>query len=88
MAVPGAHPGSPGDNAVQLARIVSAAVLAGELSLMAALTAGHVVKSHMKHNRSKAQPSPPPTLPQPSISLQPPCTQSNTFSMTDQSSCS
>ncbi|KAM6903073.1 3-hydroxy-3-methylglutaryl-coenzyme A reductase-like [Xenentodon cancila] len=41
----------PGENARQLARIVCATVLAGELSLMAALAAGHLVKSHMTHNR-------------------------------------
>ncbi|XP_047736866.1 3-hydroxy-3-methylglutaryl-coenzyme A reductase-like isoform X2 [Hyalella azteca] len=53
LGVKGSHPDMPGNNAEQLARIVCSAVLAGELSLMAALTAGHVVKSHMKHNRAK-----------------------------------
>ena len=43
---------TPGENASQLARIVCATVLAGELSLMSALTAGHLVKSHLRHNRS------------------------------------
>ena len=43
---------SPGTNAQQLARVVAASVMAGELSLMSALAAGHLVKSHMKHNRS------------------------------------
>ncbi|KAI9222537.1 hydroxymethylglutaryl-coenzyme A reductase-domain-containing protein [Blastocladiella britannica] len=47
----GAHPTSPGANAQRLARIVAAAVMAGELSLLAALAAGHLVKSHMQHNR-------------------------------------
>ncbi|XP_031590207.1 3-hydroxy-3-methylglutaryl-coenzyme A reductase-like [Oreochromis aureus] len=47
------NPNQPGDNARQLARVVCATVLAGELSLMAALAAGHLVKSHMTHNRSK-----------------------------------
>ncbi|KNZ44216.1 3-hydroxy-3-methylglutaryl-CoA reductase [Puccinia sorghi] len=42
----------PGDNARQLARIICAAVMAGELSLMSALAAGHLVESHMTHNRS------------------------------------
>uniref|UniRef100_A0A3P9KXB0 3-hydroxy-3-methylglutaryl coenzyme A reductase n=1 Tax=Oryzias latipes TaxID=8090 RepID=A0A3P9KXB0_ORYLA len=46
-------PNEPGENARQLARVVCGAVLAGELSLMAALAAGHLVKSHMTHNRSK-----------------------------------
>ncbi|XP_071965876.1 3-hydroxy-3-methylglutaryl-coenzyme A reductase-like isoform X2 [Antedon mediterranea] len=42
----------PGRNASKLASIVCSTVLAGELSLMSALAAGHLVKSHMKHNRS------------------------------------
>ncbi len=33
-------------------QIVCGTVLAGELSLMSALAAGHLVKSHMTHNRS------------------------------------
>ena len=52
LGVRGSHPTNPGDNARQLARIVAAAVLAGELSLCSALAAGHLVKSHMAHNRS------------------------------------
>lgn len=44
-------PNQPGENARQLARVVCATVLAGELSLMAALAAGHLVRSHMTHNR-------------------------------------
>ncbi|CAH0562564.1 unnamed protein product [Brassicogethes aeneus] len=52
LGVKGAHPDTPGENANQLARIVCGTVLAGELSLMAALTAGHLVKSHLRHNRS------------------------------------
>ncbi|XP_019937561.1 3-hydroxy-3-methylglutaryl-coenzyme A reductase-like isoform X2 [Paralichthys olivaceus] len=53
LGVQGASPDQPGENARQLARIVCSTVLAGELSLMAALAAGHLVKSHMTHNRSK-----------------------------------
>uniref|UniRef100_A0A7N6BZA3 3-hydroxy-3-methylglutaryl-coenzyme A reductase n=1 Tax=Anabas testudineus TaxID=64144 RepID=A0A7N6BZA3_ANATE len=53
LGVQGASQGCPGENARQLARVVCATVLAGELSLMAALAAGHLVKSHMTHNRSK-----------------------------------
>uniref|UniRef100_A0A672H8P9 3-hydroxy-3-methylglutaryl-coenzyme A reductase n=1 Tax=Salarias fasciatus TaxID=181472 RepID=A0A672H8P9_SALFA len=45
-------PDQPGENARRLARVVCGAVLAGELSLMAALTAGHLVRSHMVHNRN------------------------------------
>nr|ODO00862.1 hydroxymethylglutaryl-CoA reductase (NADPH) [Cryptococcus depauperatus CBS 7855] len=52
LGVSGPHPTTPGANAQRLARIISAAVMAGELSLMAALAAGHLIKAHMKHNRS------------------------------------
>ncbi|CAG8131699.1 unnamed protein product [Penicillium salamii] len=54
LGVRGAHPTTPGENARQLSRIIAAAVLAGELSLCAALAAGHLVKAHMAHNRSAA----------------------------------
>ncbi|XP_029430965.1 3-hydroxy-3-methylglutaryl-coenzyme A reductase-like [Rhinatrema bivittatum] len=53
LEVQGANSKNPGDNARLLAQVVCGTVLAGELSLMAALTAGHLVKSHMDHNRSK-----------------------------------
>ncbi|XP_078071049.1 3-hydroxy-3-methylglutaryl-CoA reductase a [Mustelus asterias] len=53
LGVQGASKVFPGENARQLAEIVCGTVLAGELSLMAALAAGHLVKSHMIHNRSK-----------------------------------
>eukprot|EP01090_Pellita_catalonica_P023312 TRINITY_DN9521_c0_g1_i1.p1 TRINITY_DN9521_c0_g1~~TRINITY_DN9521_c0_g1_i1.p1 ORF type:complete len:515 (+),score=52.71 TRINITY_DN9521_c0_g1_i1:143-1687(+) len=43
----------PGTNSQQLAKVVCAAVLAGELSLLAALSAGDLCKSHMRLNRSK-----------------------------------
>ena len=67
LGVRGPHPSNPGDNARQLARIIAASVLAGELSLCAALAAGHLVKAHMSHNRS-AQPSRSTTpAPQPAI---------------------
>ena len=52
LGVRGAHPSNPGDNARQLARIIAASVLAGELSLCSALAAGHLVRAHMAHNRS------------------------------------
>ena len=52
LGVRGPHPTSPGENARRLARIVAAAVLAGELSLCSALAAGHLVRAHMQHNRS------------------------------------
>eukprot|EP00871_Galdieria_phlegrea_P004233 jgi/Galph1/4810/GphlegSOOS_G3501.1 len=45
-------PSIPGENSRKLAAYIGAAVLAGELSLMAALTAGHLVKAHMQYNRS------------------------------------
>ncbi len=60
IGVRGANLETPGDNARQLARVIAAAVLAGELSLNAALAAGHLVQAHMAHNRS-AQPSAAPS---------------------------
>lgn len=48
----------PGDNARKLAQIVGGAVLAGELSLLAALAANHLVRSHMQHNRKPSDPNP------------------------------
>lgn len=52
LGVKGANADSPGANAQGLARVVAGAVLAGEISLMSALAAGQLVKSHMKYNRS------------------------------------
>ncbi|KAI8637232.1 3-hydroxy-3-methylglutaryl-coenzyme A reductase [Parasitella parasitica] len=54
LGVRGPHPTEPGANARRLARIICAAVMAGELSLCAALAAGHLVKAHMAHNRNTA----------------------------------
>lgn len=68
LGVRGSHPTTPGENARRLARIIGAAVLAGELSLCSALAAGHLVKAHMAHNRStvpsrSSTPAPPPMTP-------------------------
>ncbi|KAL2809147.1 hydroxymethylglutaryl-coenzyme A reductase-domain-containing protein [Aspergillus granulosus] len=52
LGVRGPNYDNPGDNARQLARIIAAGVLAAELSLCAALAAGHLVKAHMQHNRA------------------------------------
>ncbi|KAE9456812.1 hypothetical protein C3L33_11292, partial [Rhododendron williamsianum] len=52
LGVKGASKESPGSNARLLATIVAGSVLAGELSLMSAIAAGQLVKSHMKYNRS------------------------------------
>nr|CAA48610.1 hydroxymethylglutaryl-CoA reductase (NADPH) [Raphanus sativus] len=52
LGVKGASTESPGMNSRTLATIVAGAVLAGELSLMSAIAAGQLVKSHMKYNRS------------------------------------
>ncbi|WFD03564.1 hydroxymethylglutaryl-CoA reductase (NADPH) [Malassezia obtusa] len=52
LGVRGANQETPGANAQRLARIIAAAVMAGELSLMSALAAGHLIQAHMKHNRS------------------------------------
>ena len=51
LGVRGASASDPGANASTLARVVCATVMAGELSLMSALAAGHLVKSHLTHNR-------------------------------------
>ena len=52
LGVAGPHAERPGENARRLARIICASVMAGELSLMSALAAGHLVKSHLALNRS------------------------------------
>lgn len=51
MGVKGSHPTQPGQNAQQLARLVASGVLAGELSLLSALSSGHLISSHLKLNR-------------------------------------
>lgn len=55
LGVKGPHLKNPGDNSKRLAKIVCASVLVGELSLMAALATGHLVKSHLKYNRSYSE---------------------------------
>ncbi|CDH11390.1 probable 3-hydroxy-3-methylglutaryl-coenzyme A reductase 1 [Zygosaccharomyces bailii ISA1307] len=68
LGVRGPHPTEPGSNARQLARIVACAVMAGELSLCAALAAGHLVQSHMTHNRaSKPTAAPAPVQQDPNL---------------------
>ncbi len=52
LGIQGPHPTSAGHNARQLARIIAAAVVAGELSLMSALAAGHLIKAHIGLNRT------------------------------------
>lgn len=52
LGVQGPSPNEAGQHASQLARIVCGTVLAAELSLLSALAAGHLVQSHLKHNRS------------------------------------
>ncbi|CAO1425246.1 unnamed protein product [Diamesa serratosioi] len=52
LGVRGAHLTHPAENSKQLARIICSTVMAGEISLMAALVNSDLVKSHMKHNRS------------------------------------
>merc|ERR1712176_298376 len=42
---------TPGENAQKLAKVVAAATMAGELSLLAALAANTLVQAHMAHNR-------------------------------------
>ncbi|XP_019161189.1 PREDICTED: 3-hydroxy-3-methylglutaryl-coenzyme A reductase-like, partial [Ipomoea nil] len=54
LGVKGASKEVPGANSRKLATVVAGAVLAGELSLMSAIAAGQLVKSHMKYNRSSS----------------------------------
>lgn len=54
MGLCGASKENPGSNAQELARIVASTVLAGELSLMSALTTGDLLNAHIKLNRKKA----------------------------------
>eukprot|EP01087_Luapelamoeba_hula_P011408 TRINITY_DN30_c0_g1_i2.p1 TRINITY_DN30_c0_g1~~TRINITY_DN30_c0_g1_i2.p1 ORF type:complete len:531 (-),score=79.10 TRINITY_DN30_c0_g1_i2:618-2210(-) len=51
IGVQGANTHSPGANAAKLARVVCTTVMAGELSLMSALAANHLVSAHLQHNR-------------------------------------
>ncbi|GLU19644.1 hypothetical protein SLE2022_358810 [Rubroshorea leprosula] len=55
LGVKGASRDNPGSNSRLLASIVAGSVLAGELSLMSAIAAGQLVKSHMKYNRSSKE---------------------------------
>ncbi|KAM3324279.1 hypothetical protein P3S67_005430 [Capsicum chacoense] len=52
LGVIGANREAPGSNARLLATIVAGLILAGELSLMSATSAGQLVNSNMKYNRS------------------------------------
>jgi len=54
MGVRGANLDKPGANAQQLAKAIAVGVMCGELSLMAALAAGHLVRSHLTLNRKAA----------------------------------
>ena len=67
LGLKGAHPTHPGKNAQRLARVIAAAVMAGELSLMAALASGELVRAHMRHNRSGVVTPAPPSTPMPSM---------------------
>lgn len=48
---------TPGENAQQLAKVIAAATMAGELSLLAALSVNTLVQAHMQHNRKPANKS-------------------------------
>jgi len=51
LGVAGSDPNRPGHNAQTLARVIGGGVMAGELSLLSALSVGHLIQAHMKHNR-------------------------------------
>lgn len=55
IGVRGASKTVPGDNADVLAQVIATAVMAGELSLIGAQAAGHLVQSHMRLNRKPQQ---------------------------------
>jgi hydroxymethylglutaryl-CoA reductase (NADPH) len=61
LGVKGSNAENPGANAAQLARVIASGVMAGELSLMAALSSGHLISSHMKLNRKHTTPQPAPS---------------------------
>lgn len=74
LGVRGAHATTPGANSAQLARVIASAVMAGELSLMSALSSGHLISSHLKLNRAKhpapaAVPAASPAAPSPLTDL-------------------
>lgn len=54
----GPHPTNPGANSDILARVVAATVLAGELSLNAALSSNDLISAHMKLNRKQVSNTP------------------------------
>lgn len=58
MGLRGASKAEPGSNAQQLARVIASTVLAGELSLMAALSSGDLLNAHIKLNRKRTSPAP------------------------------
>ncbi|GMT05298.1 hypothetical protein PENTCL1PPCAC_27472, partial [Pristionchus entomophagus] len=68
-----------GTNANTLAEIIAATVLAGELSLMAALCTDDLVKSHLKLNRSRLNLEEQVSSSQPIIQLNRPQQQLNTI---------
>ncbi|KAK6736997.1 hypothetical protein RB195_019595 [Necator americanus] len=55
LSCAGPSPSTPGAHARHLAEVICSTVLAGELSLMAALVTDQLVSSHMKLNRSRLQ---------------------------------
>jgi hydroxymethylglutaryl-CoA reductase (NADPH) len=61
LGVKGSHSEKPGQNAATLARIIASTVMAGELSLNAALSSGHLISSHLKLNRKPAATAPTAT---------------------------
>jgi len=62
LGVAGSDAERPGRNAQTLARVIGGGVMAGELSLLSALSVGHLIQAHMKHNRAKQPASSPPVV--------------------------
>ncbi|XP_055592302.1 3-hydroxy-3-methylglutaryl-coenzyme A reductase [Uranotaenia lowii] len=86
LGVRGAHATNPAENAKQLARVICATVMAGELSLMAALVNSDLVKSHMRHNRSSVAVNPGIAPPPSTTSFHPNTTSSSKSSTNSLSS--
>jgi hydroxymethylglutaryl-CoA reductase (NADPH) len=84
LGVRGSSLDEPGSNAKQLARIVCSTVLAAELSVLSALAAGHMVRAHMKHNRSNLSINSHPTSGASSILSTLPCYPFDAFCPKDQ----
>ena len=54
LGIKGAHYTSPSQDAQRLACIITTSVMVGELSLLSALAARHLMRAHLVHNHLQA----------------------------------